>query len=164
MSNELNYAGLLIVVIIGIPALNGRNTISLFYGVFFKWFEDIILTQRTSIKLVDYKQQNLLKDLAGTTGFEPAISALTGQCVKPGYTTSPKLTETHCTWKAKKSQIFVRVSKFKLLVQQLQFLWKMRRDTLDVVWKAIISTITILFKYINVKNLRTHNRLLKKYN
>ena len=27
--------------------------------------------------------------MAGTTGFEPAISALTGQRVKPGYTTSP---------------------------------------------------------------------------
>ena len=27
--------------------------------------------------------------MAGPTGFEPAISGLTGQCVKPGYTTAP---------------------------------------------------------------------------
>ena len=29
-------------------------------------------------------------ELAGSTGFEPAVSALTGQRVKPGYTTTPK--------------------------------------------------------------------------
>ena len=29
---------------------------------------------------------------AGTTGFEPAISCLTGRCVKPGYTTPPRTT------------------------------------------------------------------------
>ncbi len=27
--------------------------------------------------------------LAGPTGFEPAVSGLTGRCVKPGYTTAP---------------------------------------------------------------------------
>ena len=30
--------------------------------------------------------------LAGTTGFEPAISCLTGRCVQPGYTTPPHTT------------------------------------------------------------------------
>ena len=28
--------------------------------------------------------------LATRTGFEPAISALTGRCVKPSYTTGPR--------------------------------------------------------------------------
>ena len=28
--------------------------------------------------------------MAEPTGFEPAISGLTGQCVKPGYTTAPR--------------------------------------------------------------------------
>ena len=31
-----------------------------------------------------------LLPLATRTGFEPAISALTGRCVKPGYTTGPR--------------------------------------------------------------------------
>jgi hypothetical protein len=29
-------------------------------------------------------------ELAGATGFEPAISCVTGRCVKPGYTTPPQ--------------------------------------------------------------------------
>ena len=37
------------------------------------------------------EQENLpAENLAGSTGFEPAVSALTGQRVKPGYTTTPK--------------------------------------------------------------------------
>lgn len=31
-----------------------------------------------------------LSRMATRTGFEPAISALTGRCVKPGYTTGPR--------------------------------------------------------------------------
>jgi hypothetical protein len=32
----------------------------------------------------------VLEKMAEPTGFEPAISGLTGQCVNPGYTTAPR--------------------------------------------------------------------------
>ena len=35
---------------------------------------------------------SIMMPQAGTTGFEPVISCLTGRCVKPGYTTPPRTT------------------------------------------------------------------------
>ena len=32
--------------------------------------------------------------MAGATGFEPAVSCVTGRCVKPGYTTPPRCEDT----------------------------------------------------------------------
>ena len=50
-----------------------------------------IVSEKKKDRFSVEKQPFRLKKLAGSTGFEPAVSALTGQRVKPGYTTTPKI-------------------------------------------------------------------------
>lgn len=56
------------------------------------------------------KREIQTKNNTGTAGFEPVISAVTGQCAEPDYTTSPKNISLHYTIRDKLCQMGDKLS------------------------------------------------------